>query len=86
MQDGRQGNRKLIMELISKTDFKARFSEVLRDIEESGKPRIITDRGIPVLEIRKLRNQELKTPLEVLKGTVVKYEAATSPVDDWENS
>jgi antitoxin (DNA-binding transcriptional repressor) of toxin-antitoxin stability system len=73
------------MELISKTEFKAHALEVFRDIEQSGKPRIITDRGRPTLEIRKLRQQEV-APLEVLKGTVVKYAAATEPVadDDWE--
>jgi len=37
------------------------------------------------LEIRKLR-QKKASPLELLQGTVVKYESATSPVadDDWE--
>lgn len=75
------------MEQISKTKFKAHALEVLRDIEQSGQPRIITDRGRPTLEIRKLRQQEID-PLELLKGTVVKYEAATAPVadDDWENA
>ena len=74
------------MEQISKSEFKAHALEVLRDIEQSGQPRIITDRGKPTLEIRKLRWQKL-SPLEILKGTVVKYEAATAPVadDDWEN-
>ena len=75
------------MELISKTEFKVHALEVMRDIEQSGKPRIITDRGKPTLEIRKLRQQEI-APLEVLKGTVVKYAAATEPVadDDWESA
>jgi len=75
------------MEQISKTEFKAHALEVLRDIEQSGQPRIITDRGRPTLEIRKLRQQE-KDPLEILKGTIVKYEAATAPVadNDWENA
>ncbi|WP_419608530.1 type II toxin-antitoxin system Phd/YefM family antitoxin [Thiolapillus sp.] len=75
------------MEQISKTEFKAHALEVLRDIEQSGQPRIITDRGRPTLEIRKLRQQEMD-PLEILKGTVVKYEAATAPVadNDWENA
>lgn len=74
------------MEQISKSEFKAHALEVLRDIEQSGQPRIITDRGKPTLEIRKLRRQKI-SPLELLKGTVVKYEAATAPVadDDWEN-
>lgn len=75
------------MEQISKSEFKAHALKVLRDIEQSGEPRIITDRGRPALEIRKLRRQKL-SPLELLKGTVVKYEAATAPVadNDWENA
>ena len=75
------------MDLISKSEFKAHALEILRDIEQSGKPRIITDRGKPTLEIRKLRNSQTN-PLEMLKGTVVKYESATTPVadDDWENA
>jgi len=75
------------VEQISKTELKAHALEVFRDIEKSGKSRIVTDRGRPTLEIRKLRQQQME-PLEVLKGTVVKFEAATEPVaeDDWENA
>ena len=75
------------MEQISKTELKARALEVFRDIEQSGKSRIVTDRGRPTLEIRKVRQRQMK-PLDVLKGTVVKFEAATAPVaeDDWENA
>lgn len=74
------------MEQISKTEFKARALEVLRHIEQSGESRIITDRGKPTLEIRKLRQQQ-KKPLEILKSSVLKFDAATDPVavDDWEN-
>ncbi|PCJ24467.1 MAG: prevent-host-death protein [SAR86 cluster bacterium] len=75
------------MERISKTEFKAHALEVLRNIEQSGESRIITDRGKPTLEIRKLRKQKA-SPLELLKGTIVKYEDATAPVadDDWKNA
>ena len=75
------------MEIISKTDFKAQALKVFRDIEKTGKSRIITDRGKPTLEIRKLRESN-KSPLEVLKGTVVKFTNPTNPVsdDDWENA
>jgi len=75
------------MERISKTEFKAHALEVLRNIEKSGQSRIITDRGKPTLEIRKLRKQKA-SPLELLKGSIVKYEDATAPVadDDWENA
>ena len=75
------------MESISKSEFKAHALEVMRDIERSGQPKIITDRGRPTLEIRKLRQQKVK-PLDLLKGTVVRYEGPASPVaqDDWENA
>lgn len=76
-----------MMEPISKTEFKARALEILRNIEQSGESRTITDHGRPTLEIKKLRQRQ-ESPLAVLKGTVIKYEAATSPVadDDWENA
>ncbi len=75
------------MEQISKTEFKAHALEVLREIERSGKSRIITDHGKPTIEIKKLR-QRKKSPLETLKGTVLKYDAFDEPVgtDDWHNA
>lgn len=75
------------MEQISKTKFKAHALEVLRDVEESGESKVITDRGKPTVEIRKLRTQTID-PLQVLKGTVVKYEAACEPIadNDWGNA
>jgi len=75
------------MEKMSKTEFKAHAFEVLRDIEQSGKSRIITDHGKPTVEIKKLRQRE-KSPLEVLKGTVLKCDAFDKPVgvDDWQSA
>jgi len=75
------------MEHISKSEFKAHALEVLREIEKSGKSRIITDHGKPTVEIRKLR-QKKQSPLEILKGTVLKYDAFDEPVgvDDWKNA
>ncbi len=75
------------MEQISKTEFKVHALEVLRDIEKTGRPRVITDHGRPVLEIRKLR-QRRADPREILRGSVVKYEGATEPVADgnWESA
>ena len=40
------------MQEISKTEFKARALEVLREIEQTGVSRIITDRGRPTLEVK----------------------------------
>jgi antitoxin (DNA-binding transcriptional repressor) of toxin-antitoxin stability system len=75
------------MEQVSKTIFKAHALEILREIEKTGKPRIITDHGKPTLEIRKLRQQQ-QPPLDQLNGTVVKFIAPTEPVadDDWESA
>ena len=75
------------MEQISKTEFKAHALEVLREIERSGKSRIITDHGKPTIEIKKLRKRE-QSPLEVLKGTVLEYDAFDESVgaDDWQNA
>jgi antitoxin (DNA-binding transcriptional repressor) of toxin-antitoxin stability system len=75
------------MERISKSEFKARALEVFRAIESSGESRVITDHGKPTLEIRKLRRSDLP-PLDVLRGTVLKFDGPTDPVaaDDWENA
>jgi antitoxin (DNA-binding transcriptional repressor) of toxin-antitoxin stability system len=75
------------MEQISKTEFKAHALEVLREIEQSGKSRIITDHGKPTIEIKKLR-QRKESPLEILKGTVLELDAFDQPVaaDDWQNA
>ena len=75
------------MEYISKSKFKAHALEILREIEQSGETRIITDRGKPTLEVRKLRQKPMD-PLIRLKNSVLKYDAATEPVgdDDWENA
>ena len=72
---------------LSKTEFKAHALEVLRNIENTGTPLIITDHGNPTLEIRKLRNTN-NSPLETLKGSVTFYAEPTSPVadEDWENA
>ena len=74
------------MEQISKTEFKAHALEVLREVEKSGLSRIVTDHGKPTIEIKKLR-QKKQSPLEILKGTVLEYEAFDQPVivDDWQN-
>jgi len=75
------------MDQISKTEFKAHALEVLREIEQSGKPKIITNHGKPTIEIKKLR-QRKESPLEILKGTVLKYDVFDEPVavDDWQNA
>jgi len=70
---------------VSKSAFKARALELLRQVEHTGQPLVITDRGRPVLQV--VRYQEAPDAgLTVLRETVVRYDAPTDPVatDDWD--
>ncbi|MBN3753266.1 type II toxin-antitoxin system Phd/YefM family antitoxin [Paraburkholderia sp. Tr-20389] len=71
--------------LVSKTEFKAKALEFFRQIEASGESVIVTDHGKPVLEVRPYRSVE-RSPLELLRGSVVRYDNPTDPVadGDWE--
>jgi prevent-host-death family protein len=71
---------------VSKSRFKAHALELFRQVELSGKPLIITDRGKPVLRLVPYRDDP-DSALRVLRETVVKYRAPTRPVaeDDWES-
>jgi antitoxin (DNA-binding transcriptional repressor) of toxin-antitoxin stability system len=69
---------------VSKTEFKAKALEFFRQVEASGESMIITDHGKPALEVRPYRSNK-RQPLDVLRGSVVRYVDPTSPVDvDWE--
>jgi prevent-host-death family protein len=69
---------------VSKSQFKPRALAYLREIEETGEPLILTDRGRPVLRITPYAPAE--ETLAALRGCVLRYDAATEPVgvDDWE--
>jgi antitoxin (DNA-binding transcriptional repressor) of toxin-antitoxin stability system len=70
---------------VSKSQFKAKALEFFRQIEASGESVIVTDHGKPALEVRPYRGSE-RNPLDVLRGSVVRYDNPTDPVaeDDWE--
>lgn len=70
---------------ISKSQFKAKALEFFREVENTGEPIIITDRGQATLELRRHRGEET-APLDKLSGTVLYYERPTDPVgeEDWE--
>jgi prevent-host-death family protein len=72
---------------ISKSRFKARALEIFREVERTGQPVIITDRGKPVLKLIPYRDDPAAA-LRALRDTVVRYDAPTKPVgeDDWEGS
>jgi hypothetical protein len=62
----------VMVEKISKSQFKPRALEFFRDIESTGRPLIITDNGVPKLEIRPYRGQSDR--LEALRGSVTHFE------------
>ncbi|MFM0291000.1 type II toxin-antitoxin system Phd/YefM family antitoxin [Paraburkholderia megapolitana] len=70
---------------VSKSEFKAKALEFFRQIESSGESIIVTDHGKPVLEVRPFGGIE-RSPLDVLRGSVVRYDNPTDPVaeGDWE--
>jgi len=70
---------------VSKSDFKAKALEFLRQVESSGNPLIVTDHGKPAIEVRPYRSTD-RSSLEILKGSVTKYIDPTEPVGkgDWE--
>ncbi len=71
---------------VSKSRFKAHALELFRQVERTGQPIIITDRGMPVLKVSPFR-ADPNAALKVLRESVVRYVAPTKPVgdDDWES-
>lgn len=62
------------MTTVTKTDFKADALRLFRDIEETGEAVVVTNHGKPVIEVRRYRIDN-RDPLEILKGSVVRFEA-----------
>lgn len=75
------------MTSVSKSRFKARALELFRQVERTGQPIIITDRGTPVLKLMPYR-EDPEAALKLLRESVIKYDAPTKPVaeNDWESS
>lgn len=77
----------IVMQTVSKSQFKAQALEFLREVEDKKQPLIITHAGKPVVEVipyKKKSDQE--AILKSLRGSVLKYEDPTEPVglEDWE--
>lgn len=69
---------------VSKSQFKAKALEYFRQVEASGESLVVTDHGQPKLEVRPYQARA-RQPLDVLRGSVLRYEQPTAPVaeDDW---
>ncbi|MBD2939833.1 type II toxin-antitoxin system Phd/YefM family antitoxin [Burkholderia pseudomallei] len=65
---------------VSKSEFKAKALELFRWVEASGQSVVVTDHGKPALEVRPYRCAE-RNPLDVLRGSVVRYDDPTAPVE-----
>ena len=70
---------------ISKSRFKSRALEYFRQVEQSRKPLIITDRGKPVLKVVPF-SEGPEDILKELRNSVIKYKDPTKPIGaaDWE--
>lgn len=72
-----------MQEQVSKSQFKAKALELFRKVESSGDAVIVTDHGVPTIEVRQYRKTD-RSPLEVLKGSVTEYSEPTEPVGEGE--
>lgn len=72
-------------EHVSKSEFKAKALEILRQVEATGESVVVTDKGRPAIEVRRYRRQQA-SPLERLRGSVIELidPCATVGEDDWE--
>lgn len=74
------------MVYISKSKFKPRALEIMREVQKTGEAIVITDHGEPVLELRPWRADHTREePINYLQGSVLDYSDPTEPVadDDW---
>ena len=55
---------------ISKTRFKAQALELLRQVEATGTPLLISDHGRPCLEVRRYTPAHRPNPLDQLRGSL----------------
>jgi prevent-host-death family protein len=70
--------------MVSKSRFKPRALNFFREVEQTGKEIIITDRGKPVLKVVPY-TEKPEIWLKSLRGTVKRYKKPTDPLaEDWE--
>lgn len=72
-------------EHVSKSRFKAKALEVLRQVEATGEVVIVTDNGRPTVEVRRYKADK-RSPMERLRGSVIEFTDPFEPVgdNDWE--
>ena len=79
----------MLQQAVSKSQFKAHMLELLREVEKTKQPLIVTHGGKPVVEVGPYKEKEQLDDAAILKslrGSVIKYEDPDEPVglEDWE--
>lgn len=77
----------IVMQTVSKSQFKAQALEFLREVEKSNTPLIITHGGKPVVKVMPYKEGiDPEATLKSLRGTLVFYKNPNEPVglEDWE--
>jgi prevent-host-death family protein len=69
---------------VSKSKFKSKALEYFRQVEQTGKPIVITDRGKPSLKVVPYSSDPSEN-LKFLRGTLIEYKEPFKPVGakDW---
>jgi len=68
------------------SEFKSKCIAVLKDVQRSREPVVVTLRGVPMARVEPLRNDESRKRLGALEGTVqVRTDIVhADTTDDWE--
>ena len=71
---------------VSKSRLKAKALEYFRQVETTGQPLVITDRGRAVLRLEPYQAPDPEAALAALRGSVRRYDDPTEPLDveSWE--
>ncbi len=64
----------------SKSKFKANAFGLFRNAEESVQSILVGDHGKPTVEVGSYCGDK-RSPLDVLRGSVIRYDAPTDPID-----
>ena len=75
------------MKKVSISRFKATCLELLRLVQETGEPILITKRGEALAEVRPPQSQESRSPLGIMKARTTILGDVTSPAvapDEWD--
>jgi prevent-host-death family protein len=73
------------MQTYTATDFKARALQIMKEVNETGKPVLVTKRGRPLVRIEMPAVKKPRLKLGALAGTIEIIGDIVAPVfDEWE--